>query len=295
MIRFFARAIALAAPVAAALAGAIIAAFSLAAPAALAQERVFERVWRAEGLATPESVVYAPALDAFLVANINGGNATAKDADGYIARLSLDGAVDETPFATGLNAPKGMAVTDTRLFVADIDELVEIDLADGAILARYPYPEARFLNDVTIAPDGIVHVSDTRRGEILALMDGALSVWAEGADLARVNGLLAEDDRLLALAGDRLLALDWESREITEIASGFGAGDGIAPDGRGGYVTTQWGGRIFHVAPDGAVTTVSDTRLLGVNTADPAFAPDAGLFAVPTFYSDGVLAFRFAE
>ncbi|MFW5661666.1 MAG: hypothetical protein ACOC05_09810, partial [Oceanicaulis sp.] len=199
----------------------------------------------------------------------------------------------EAPFATGLDAPKGMAATDDRLFVADIDELVEIELATGGIVERYPYDAAQFLNDVTIGPDGVVYVSDMRRGEILALENGALRVWADG--VTRVNGLLAEDDRLLALAGDDLLAFDWTGERTGVVASGFGGGDGIVPDGRGGYLATQWGGRVFHVSPDGEVATVSDTRLFNVNSADPGYAPQAGLFAVPTFYDDGVIAFRFRD
>lgn len=268
----------------------------LAVAPALAQNGPFEQVWKTGGLATPESVIYAPELNAFLVANINGGAPNAEDGDGYIARLSLDGELDAEPFTAGLDAPKGMAIKDGRLYVADVNDLVEIELATGAVLARHHFAEAEFLNDVTVTPAGEILVSDMRRVEIRVLADDGLALWKDGEGLGGyINGVLAEDDRLLALTGRGLAAIDYDTREVAVVAPGAEAGDGVVPDGRGGYVATSWAGRIYHVSPQGETRTVSDTRLMGVNSADPGYAPETGLFAVPTFFDNAVLAFQFAE
>lgn len=267
---------------------------SLTAPA-LAQDAVFERVWKTDGLSTPESVIYAPQLDAFLVANINGGAPLVEDGDGFIARLALDGTLDPVPFTTGLDGPKGMAITNGRLYVADINDLVEIDLATGEMLARHHLAEAEFLNDVTVTPAGDVLVTDMRRVEIRVLTDHGLELWKDGEGLGGyINGVLAEDDRLLALTALGLVAIDYDTREVSVIAPGAEAGDGLVPDGRDGYVATSWSGRIYHISAEGETRTVSDTRLMGVNSADPGFAPESGLFVVPTFFDNSVLAFRFA-
>ena len=267
----------------------------VAAPA-LAQDVPFEQVWKTGGLATPESVIYAPQLDAFLVANINGGAPLVEDGDGYIARLSLDGVLDPEPFATGLDGPKGMAITNGRLYVSDINDLVEIDLSSGEVLARHHFADAEFLNDVTVTPAGEVLVSDMRRAEIRVLTQDGLALWKDGEGLGGyINGLLAEEDRLLALSAQGLVAIDYDTREVDVVAPGAEAGDGLVPDGRGGYLATSWSGRIYHISAEGETRTVSDTRLMGVNSADPGFAPDAALFAVPTFFDDSVLAFRFAD
>lgn len=271
------------------------AALTLAAPAS-AQVFGFERAWKTDGFANPESVLYEPGLDAFLVSSINEGVPLEEDGDGFISLLSLDGEIVELRFAEGLDAPKGMASANGRVYVSDINDLVEIDLSSGEILARYPVEGAEFLNDVTLAPDGTVLVSDMLTGKIHALEDGAMTVWSDDEILGGyVNGLLAEQDRLLALVGNVLWAIDWETREFTQVADGFGGGDGMVPDGRGGYVLTQWPGRIFHLNAGGEVTVISDTRLMGINSADPGYAPQAGLFAVPTFFDNAVLAFRWAE
>ena len=42
----------------------------------------------------------------------------------------------EREWATGLDAPKGMALANGQLYVADIDRLVEIDPATGKIVAQ---------------------------------------------------------------------------------------------------------------------------------------------------------------
>ena len=75
----------------------------------------------------------------YLVANINGGPSD-KDGNGFISRISpegevialkwIDGAAESvTPFT--LNAPKGMALTGDRLFVADIDVVRVFDRERG--------------------------------------------------------------------------------------------------------------------------------------------------------------------
>lgn len=268
----------------------------LAASLAFSRDLPFEQVWKTGGLATPESVIYAPELDAFLVANINGGAPNEEDGDGYIARLSLEGELDPEPFTAGLDAPKGMAIKDGRLYVADFNDLVEIDLSTGDVLERHHLESAQFLNDVTVTPAGEVLVTDMRAGEIWTLGEDGLELWMEDEAFGTyINGLLAEESRLLALTAQGMIAIDYETREVSVFAPGVEAGDGMVPDGRGGHVATSWGGRIYHVSPEGETRTVSDTRLMGVNSADPGYAPEAGLFAVPTFFDNGVLAFRFAD
>ena len=78
------------------------------------------------GFSTPESVLYDPEADVYLVANIHGGP-SARDGNGFISRLSPEGEVialkwiDSAAEGVTLDAPKGMALVGERLFVADID------------------------------------------------------------------------------------------------------------------------------------------------------------------------------
>ena len=55
----------------------------------------------------------------------------------------------DSDWATGLDAPKGMAIVGDILLVADLTRLHEIDLVTGQIRRSLDLPEAVFLNDIT--------------------------------------------------------------------------------------------------------------------------------------------------
>jgi hypothetical protein len=90
-----------------------------------------------EGLATPESVLYDAETDTYLVSNINGAPLD-KDNNGYIAEFAPDGKVVNAKLIEGgknkvtLNAPKGSAIKDGVLYVADIDTVRMFDRKTGA-------------------------------------------------------------------------------------------------------------------------------------------------------------------
>src|ERR1700704_2671812 len=89
-------------------------------------------VWRVAGLSNPESVLFDPTANILYVSNV-AGDAAGKDGKGFISRLSLDGKVLDLEWATGLDAPKGLAQVGDKLYVSDIDSLVAIDIKTGAI------------------------------------------------------------------------------------------------------------------------------------------------------------------
>ena len=100
-----------------------------------------EQVWRVGGLANPESAAMSADGTFLYVTNVNG-EGEAKDGNGFIARVSTDGRMLQREFATGLDAPKGIMLGGDALYVADIDQLVVIDAATGAVRRRVPAPGA---------------------------------------------------------------------------------------------------------------------------------------------------------
>ncbi len=96
---------------------------------------------------TPESVLYDVKNEVLYVANMN--LATEED-DGFISRLNADGTVIELEWITGLKAPKGMGITDGKLFATDVDELAIIDIESATLLEKIPVEGAIFLNDLAV-------------------------------------------------------------------------------------------------------------------------------------------------
>lgn len=240
-----------------------LALLALGAPAAdavaSAAMRAPPAVWVVDGLADPESA--APSADGrtLFVANVNG-ESDAHDGNGFISRVSRDGRMLEREWLTGLDAPKGAVVAGDRLYVSDIDKLVEIDIRKRRIVARYPAPGGKFLNDVAIAPDGTVLVSDSQASCIYALKRGKLELWSNDPELRSANGLLPEKDRLMAVTMQgKLLAIDYQTRKATVIATGLGLGDGIAVADADSYFVSEWPGRLFRVSRTGQVETLLDS------------------------------------
>src|SRR5690606_22731442 len=129
-------------------------------------------------LTTCESVLYDAERNVLYVSNING-TPDEKDGNGSIARVSLDGTVTDAAWVTGLDAPKGMGIRGNRLFVTDIDRIVEIDVDAGKIVKTYPIQGASFLNDVTVAANGDVYVSDSNAGFIVRISGEEATVWMD--------------------------------------------------------------------------------------------------------------------
>ena len=89
----------------------------------------------AGGFAFPESCAYHAGTKALYVGNFGGAklDAAAKDGQGYISKVGLDGKVLEQKFlpAAGgeaLNKPKGIWIQGNRLWVTDIDAVWLFDL-----------------------------------------------------------------------------------------------------------------------------------------------------------------------
>src|SRR5688572_31240453 len=105
--------------------------------------------WKTEAtLLVPESVLLDSKNNVLYVACIDG-KPEDKDGNGYVAQVGLDGKIKNLKWATGMNAPKGMGLHNGKLYVADIDRVVVIDVATGKIASTVPIEGAKFLNDVT--------------------------------------------------------------------------------------------------------------------------------------------------
>lgn len=216
-----------------------------------------EQVWVATGFSAPEGV--AADGDVLYISNV-AGEGNAKDGEGWISRVSLQGDVLEEKWVQGLNAPKGMAIRDGKLFVSDFDAYHVIDLVTAQIENTYPVEGAGFLNDITVWQNG-VYLSDSGSARIFQIDVNGYKEWLADDRLGGVNGLTADGDRLLiATMSSGSLFETHGARDLAELASGMENADGIAVLDDGGYLVSSWPGQIWHVAADGQTAEIHNTE-----------------------------------
>ena len=83
------------------------------------------------------------------MANINM-NPWEKDGNGFISKMDLEGNISELEWIKGLYGPKGMGVLGGLLYVADIDEVVKIDIESSQILNRFKVEGIPTLNLISM-------------------------------------------------------------------------------------------------------------------------------------------------
>lgn len=259
-----------------------------------------EPLWKAEGFSNPESVVYAKQQKLLYVSNVNGAP-DARDGNGFISRVGLDGKIINREWFKGLNAPKGLGYYYGLLYVADIDELLEIDTGNGRVKRRFKAAGAKFLNDVTVTGNGTVFVSDMVTNTIWRLQGNAFTAWLGSPALQNPNGLLFDKGELLVASWGvmqpdfstetpgYLQRVDLASAAVTAKFAPIPLGnlDGLVSDGKGNLIVSDFmRGNVFRIAADG------QPRLwlqLEPGTADLGSAP--GMVLVPNMNAGSVTAY----
>ncbi|MBS3806653.1 MAG: hypothetical protein KGY60_04050, partial [Bacteroidales bacterium] len=206
----------------------------------------------------PESVCYDPGNEVLYVANIQG-NPTAKDGEGFISMLSTDGEVLDLEWVTGIDAPKGMGVHGGMLYVTNIDEIVEIDIASGEVANRYACPGAQFANDIAINDAGVVFASDMSANKIYRLENGQVEAWLESDMLKSPNGLFTTADHLMIGIDGSVLKVGYEGGSPETHVSNTGGIDGLEFVKDGYYIKSDWTGHIHLLHPEKEKQLILDT------------------------------------
>jgi len=203
--------------------------------------------------------------------------------------VGTDGQIIDANWVTGLSAPKGMGIIEGKLYVTDLTELVEVDLATGKILQKMAVEGAAGLNDVSVGSDGTLYFSDKNTGKIHTLKDGQIATYHEGID--NPNGVLAVSDGLLYTESGKLQKID-SQKNVTTLAEGMDKStDGIEEVSPGEYLVSCWAGEVYHVK-DGTATKLLDTKDAKSNTADIGYDAAKKIVYVPTFFKNSVVAYK---
>jgi hypothetical protein len=249
------------------------------------------KLWQTDSvLKVPESVLFDGENKLLYISNIDG-DASAKDGKGSVGKLGTDGKIIKIDWVTGLDAPKGLGLYKGKLYVADVDNVVVIDVAKEAIIKKIPINGAKFLNDITIDANGNVYVSDSQTGIIHVLQNDQASVFHEG--FKRPNGLLSVGGDLYVLASGEMFKMSKATKAMTKIAEGMEAStDGIEQVSDGEFVVSTWIGVVYYIKKDGSKEQLLDTRPEKSNTADIGYDAKNKIVYVPTFLKNSVTAYQ---
>lgn len=263
--------------------------FSIVTSKTLAQSHTLVKLWETDTLLkTPESVLFDAKNKILYVSNIDGAPAD-KDGKGSISKVGLDGKIIATSWVTGLNAPKGMGMYKNKLYVADLTEVVVIDIEKAKIIQHIPIEGAIFLNDITIDKTGAVYISDTRTCKVHRIEKGFVVNVLQ--NLQGPNGLLAIGDELLILDKGNLLKL-LANGNLANIAEGMDPStDGIEMVKPNEYIVSSWSGVVYYIFSDGNKQILSDTRSEKINSADIGYDTKNRILYVPTFYKNSIVAY----
>lgn len=266
-------------------------AVALAAPGLVMAQKVgLRHEWTTDAVfKTPESIVYEKQSDRFYVTNVDGVPSE-KDGKGAVSVMTREGKVVSANWITGLNAPKGITTYNGKLYVADLDEVVTIDIATAAITQKLKIENAIGLNDITTDEKGNLFVSDKQGKCIYKIVDGKVSLFL--SELQQPNGLVVLNGNLYVLDNGSLLKID-PSQGITNVAFGMLAStDGLVHIPGKGFIISCWEGSIYHVTESGKQTLLMDTRAEKKNTADLFYDTETGLLYVPTFYQNTIEVYK---
>ncbi|NQZ91047.1 MAG: ATP/GTP-binding protein [Moritella sp.] len=216
--------------------------------------------WTIDNLDQPESVVTSVDGQFIYISNING-QPMELNGQGYISIANIDGKMVDQHWLKGLDAPKGLAVFGQYLYVADMQNLVEINTTTGKVENTYKAPKAKMLNDVTASTDGSIYVSDLLEGTIYRLQNGQFEPWFKSTALPHPNGLYAQQGELLVGSWGKgmnsdfstaelgsLLRLNIDEQQLSTVPTGYKLGnlDGVIVTADKSIYVSDWlSGELF--------------------------------------------------
>lgn len=154
--------------------------------------------------------------------------------------------------------------------------VVSFALADGAFRRSYPFPSGpAACNDIAVAEDGTVYVTDTAQGRIFRLGEGAgdLELFAAGEELVGVDGIAFADGGAMYINNVRSNKVQRVNRDgegayagLTDLALSepVQGPDGLRPVGGNKFLQAEGGGgrvALIEVRGDSAEVTPIRTGL----------------------------------
>lgn len=144
----------------------------------------------------PESV--ASDLKYFYVSNLGKElKPTATDSDGFITRLSKNGAVLDTNFLPNvkLNSPKGLTVLQENLWIADVNRILVVSLKTKKVIWKRSFEETSYINGIVVKDETTIYASATDVNTIyeIDLLQDTIRAYDTQSIIDGPNGLAIDN------------------------------------------------------------------------------------------------------
>lgn len=255
------------------------------------QNHQLVKKWETDSIfKVPESVLFNKAANILYITNIDGKDPWGADGMGSVGKMDADGKNIIVDWVTGLQAPKGMGLYKGKLYVADLKEIVVINVASGVIEKRIPVAEAVGLNDISIDRKGTIYVSDSKAKRVYQVKAEKATLLIDS--LKGPNGVLAYKKALYVLDAGGLYKINAD-KTLSLITSGMEGGtDGVEVINKKDFIVSTWAGVVYYVKPDGSKQTLTDGRPIKMNSADIGIDAKNKIIFVPTFWRNSVAAYE---
>ena len=270
-----------------------IALFLILSSQSFSQKHQLVKLWETDSVfKVPESVLFDGKSNTLFVTNIDGTDPWGKDGKGSVGKMGADGKNITVEWVTGLNCPKGMGLHNGKLYVADLTELVVIDVASAAIEKRIAVPGSDRLNDVSIDKKGVVYVSDSKAKKVFAIENEKADLILDSTSLKGPNGVLRHKDDLYVLDAGSMYKMN-KDKSLTKITEGMDGGtDGIENIKGNEFIISCWAGTVWYVNEDGTKELLMDGRPDKKNSADIGFDAKSKTVFIPSFWRNTVAAYE---
>ncbi len=254
----------------------------------------------------PDQAIWHRKTRSWFVSNLGGGISLKKDNYGWITQTDEKGNVLHEFWigkTEGMHAPSGMITTDDYLYVCDRDGVYEISIAKRKINKFFRITDAAFINDIAIAANGDLFVSDFFGNKIYKLPQTTRipEIWLKTDQLKSPDGLYIEDNKLIVACWGKLsnpetfetsepgdlLSIDLKSKKIETLIQKMGNLEGIAKAGRYYYITDWAIGKVLKV--DVKQKIVTDFICGLKNPTDLNYSAELNVLAIPQHGTNQVL------
>lgn len=189
---------------------------------------------------SPESVVFDASLNRYLVSNVGSGS---------IVQRTFSGSTSS--FTSGLTGPKGMVITQGRLFVTDLTSVRGYNLFNASQFMNLAITGASSLNDIESNGSNYLYVSDMNANKIYRIDISNLSnptyTTFVSSGITAPNGLLLDslNNRLLMVSympNSPVEAINLTTGAVSTVTTtALSYLDGITRDDSGYVYVSSWG------------------------------------------------------